>query len=268
MKYPAALRGPRLFDLHNDFRLNGNLAHSLIEHFFRQPDALTFDVDQFNTWYTSTFDQTVEQEGAHLLMPGRKADAQRFRQRLQSAIHRLRRHLREAQTQAIEPEVLLTGSFEGGELTGSADLVLHNAYGQRAIVDIKWAGHKKYMVKLQNNGHLQLALYAELLRQKTGDWPAVAYFVLDKAELLVPDDAVFTGAKVVPSSTASNTAQLWECFKQSWAWRQAQFDQRLFEVVMDDIESTENSVPPDVGLEVETLNPSYNEYRHLAGWRV
>ena len=108
-------------------------------------------------------------------MPGRSADLAGFRYRLHRAMSELRRHLALAKVLTVTPEQEVEGHFAGGTLTGYADLVLERDSGagaERAIVDMKLSGTKKYSEKLAENRHLQLALYAELFRQKTGTWPA------------------------------------------------------------------------------------------------
>jgi hypothetical protein len=46
--------------------------------------------------------------------------------------------------------------------------------------------------KLANNSHLQLALYGQLLQQKTGAWPNLAYFIISSGQLI---------AETMPSSS-------------------------------------------------------------------
>jgi hypothetical protein len=110
-----------------------------------------------------------------------------------------------------------------------------------------------------------LAIYGELLRQSTGRWPSVAYFLLSQATLLSRDDGWFPGVTPVADKSVENTAQLWLRFVETWKWRQQQFVEGRFEVVLEESDGPE-SIPPDNGLAIETLNASYNECLHLAGW--
>jgi hypothetical protein len=151
-------------------------------------------------------------------------------------------------------------------LAGSADLVMQLSRGGHAIVDMKWSGVKKYPEKLKQNRHLQLAIYAELLRQKTGSWPLVAYYILDRARLFTTDNRAFPDADVILSESGENTAQLWLRFVETWKWRSAQIASGCFEVALDSIESTEDSTSPDAAMSPETLTAAYNDYLALAGW--
>lgn len=267
LRYPAALRSSKLISLGSDFLLFGNLAHGLIERYFQRDDALTMSEDAFEVWFAQAFDTLIDQEGALLLMPGRGADLAHFRTRLLRAVRTLRTHVRQAGVVAVVPEQSLEGSFEGGELAGFADLVMQRGAGAPAIVDMKWSGGKKYPEKLRRNRHLQLAIYAELFRQQTGQWPSVAYYLLDRARLLAPDDRGFPDAETIPSADGENTAQLWQRFLATWRWRAEQIRTGRFEVVLEATTATEDSEPPEDAIAIETLNEAYNDYRALAGWR-
>lgn len=104
------------------------------------------------------------------------------------------------------------------------------------------------------------------MRQETGAWPSVAYYILDRARFLAPDDRAFPDAEVVPSADGENTAQLWQRFLATWRWRVAQIQSGQIEVVLDAIPATEDSEPPAEAMTMETLNEAYNDYRALAGW--
>ena len=143
---------------------------------------------------------------------------------------------------------------------------MQNGRGEQAIVDMKWSGTKKFPEKLQQNRHLQLAIYAELLRQENGQWPSVAYYILDRARLFASDDRAFPEAEVVTSADGENTAQLWQRFLAIWRWRVAQIRAGQFEVALDAIPETGDSTPPEDAMLMETLNEAYNDYRTLAGW--
>jgi hypothetical protein len=266
LKYPAALRPSRLVSLGGDFRMFGNLAHGLVERYYQRPDALTLAETPFNAWFDPAFDQLIEEEGAFLLIAGRGADLQDFRHRLRHAMRILRQQMTRAGAVRVAPECAVAGQFPGGRLSGLADLVMHKDNEEYALIDMKWSGEKKFPEKLSRNRHLQLAIYAELLRQKKGAWPSVAYYVLDQARLFSPDDRAFPDAEVVPSALGENTAQLWQRFIESWKWRQVQIDAGLFEVGLERIGETEDSVPPAGAMVPEYLDESWNEYRALAGW--
>lgn len=265
LKYPAALRTSRILALGQDFRLLGNLAHGLVERFCMRADALHLDDAAFAAWFGPAFEAIVAEEGATLLMPGRRSDLENFRLQLRQAMEQLRHQLGRAGVVKVSAEMELDGQFAGGELGGYADLVLTRADGAQAVVDMKWAGNK-FADVLKENRHLQLAIYAELLRQKNGAWPQVGYFVLNRGQLLMTDNQFFPDARLVTKSTDENTAQLWLRFIETWKWRRAQLDAGEIELALAEIEETDASAFPETGLIAQVLYPGYNDYLALAGW--
>lgn len=71
LQYPAKLQPSRTIGLGGDFRILGNLAHKLVEQYFLHPHALSMEAAPFDTWFASSFDALVDQEGAILKSPGR-----------------------------------------------------------------------------------------------------------------------------------------------------------------------------------------------------
>jgi hypothetical protein len=202
------------------------------------------------------------------MMSGRRSDYEGLRYYLQRALITLIKQLRAAETLAVDSEVELNGDYSGGKIIGFADLVLTNSSGQQAIVDMKWGGFKKYSEKIKNNSHLQLAIYAELLRQAKGVWPKVGYYILAEAKLITEQGHYyFPDAIKVNKVNDEATPHLWERFKQSHQWRSRQLQEGLIEVALESIEETERSVVPEDCLKAEPLNIKYNEYINLAGWR-
>lgn len=266
LKYPAKLRPSGMVSMGGDFRMLGNLAHGLVERFFQHPNALRMTGPEFDSWFADGFMRLVSEEGAVLLMAGQGSELEGFRYRLHQSMTALRQQIEKAGIEAVSPEKELKGQFIGGELSGYADLVMQTGTEEAAIVDMKWSGAKKYPEKFRHNRHLQLAIYAELHRQTQGAWPAVAYYILDKARFFAPDRSCFPDVEAVPSISGENTAQLWLRFVDTWKWRTGQIAAGAIEVALDSIPTTDESVPPDSALAMENLNEAYNDYRALAGW--
>jgi len=266
LKYTARLNSSNLLTVADENRLYGNLAHRLIERFFRTGGAQTLRGDALTAWFSRQFDMVVAEEGAVLLMPGRRGDYERLRAVLGRAIEEIQRQFGAAGVVLVEPERNLAGTFPGGDLKGQADLVVRNTSGQQAIVDMKWAGANSNQDRLAKNRHLQLAVYAEMLRQETGAQPQVSYFILEGSRLLAPDTGFFPEARAVQSGSLGATPPLWEQFVTAWKWRRSQLDAGMIEVAVDDIELTPESEGPPGALKPEQLWEAYNEYHWLAGW--
>ncbi len=152
-----------------------------------------------------------------------------------------------------------------GRLQGSCDLMLTFASGRDAVIDMKWSGTKKYREKLAGQTHVQLGIYGKLQQMAVGSWPAVGYFVLREAEMLTTAPGLFPGVRAVDAPEGS-TAQLWQRIEATWTWRQRQIAGGSIELVLDGLEATPESTPPDDALPVEILNVRYNPFGFLAGW--
>lgn len=137
LRYPAKLQPSRIVSMGGDFRMLGNLAHGLIEQYFLHPSALVMSEAEFDVWFAESFSVLVDQEGAILRSPGRGADLEGFRYRLHHSMRSLRYQVAKAGMVQVLPERGVAGQFPGGELAGSADLVMRNGRGERAIVDMK-----------------------------------------------------------------------------------------------------------------------------------
>lgn len=269
LKYPARLSPSSILDVSDGVLLYGNLSHHLVERYVQRPDALTLSDQGFGQWFDPEFDALVAQEGAVLLMPGRQEELASLRRKLKVALQQLRQQLRTARVVSITAEEKLDGQFTGGAIGGSSDLLVTRDDGQQAIIDMKWGG-TTYANKLAHNRHLQLVLYGEIVHQRTGRWPHLAYFSLSQGELLSIDQTFFPQARMVRQKddvSDEGPAHLWQRFLVSWQWRRQQLDQGQIEVVLREEEDTSpDEASPEDGLAPEVLNLSYNDYLTLAGW--
>ncbi len=266
LKYAARLNPSNLLAVADANLLYGNLAHRLIDRLFRTSGAPALHGDALKAWFSREFETVVAEEGAVLLMPGRRGDYERLRSAMERAIAEFQRQFAAAAVDSVEPERALTGTFTGGELEGVADLVVRNRSGRRAIVDMKWSGGNYHQERLAKNRHLQLAMYGELLRQETGAWPQVSYFILEASRLIAPDTGFFPEVRVVQSGGPGSTAVLWDRFVAAWIWRRSQIDAGLIEVAFPGTEPTAESLAPADALEPEELREDYDDYRWLTGW--
>lgn len=265
LNYPAQLKSSALLELPGEFQLLGSLAHRTVEQVYRKPEALTWSAAQVQQWFDTACDRIIAEEGAVLLMRGQRARREAFRLRFRRSLGALHELLLSAGTRLVEPEADLDGETPLGRLRGSSDLLLTIGEGQRVVIDMKWAGNKKYREKLKAQTHIQLAIYARLVERNSSRWPAVAYFILSDPELLTTADGIFPGVTPIRVEGAS-TALLWERLSATWAWRRRQIESGLIEVVFDDIDPTEASAAPERALPVEALDQRYNPFVTLAGW--
>jgi RecB family exonuclease len=268
LRYVAQLRPSDVLSVSDGSRLYGNLAHRLVELAYGGAGALTMDEPALQAWLDSAIPAVLGEEGAVLLMPGRRADQERFRVSMRRAFTSLREQLAAAGVTQATPEMPLEGSYEGGTICGSADLVLERADGAFAILDMKWSGGSWYPDLLANDGHLQLVMYAQLLRQPSRSWPTLAYFLLSTGRLVARTDDYFPQAEQVRGRRDESTGQLWQRFLASYRWRAGQVAAGRIEVVVEDIPATAESQPPAESLALQPQNGRYIDFVHLAGWEA
>lgn len=266
LKYAARLNPSNLLAMTDQNRLYGNLAHRIVDRFFHVGNARELRGDTLAGWLSQEFESVVAEEGAVLLMPGRRMDREWLRGALGRSLEEIQRQFSAAGIVEVESERSLTGTFAGGSLEGKADLVVRKQVGGQAIVDMKWAGANRHKDRLAQNRHLQLALYAEMLRQETGTWPEVAYFILEASRLLASDTAFFPQAQRVQSNSTGTTPQLWEQLIATWRWRRSQIDAGKIEIAVEHIEPTVESQVPPGAFAPEERSQEYDEYRWLVGW--
>ena len=266
LKYSARLNSSNLLAVPDRNQLYGNLAHRLVDRFFQFNGAKTLRGDTMKTWFSTEFERVVAEEGAVLLMRGRHSDYERLRSVLCRALNEIQRQFVAANIEMAESERDLKGKFPGGDVEGQADLIVRNKSGLLAIVDMKWAGGRYRQEQFMKNRHLQLAVYAEMLRQETGMWPQISYFILETSQLLALDKNFFPEARLVQSGITGSTPLLWQQFVAAWKWRRSQLDAGMIEVVVDDIEPTLESEAPSGALPPEVLPSDFDDYRWLAGW--
>ena len=269
LQYTARLRAGRAAAVMDGTRLFGNLGHRLVEEFFRtRTDWPTLTDEAVFAWVRSELPGIIEREGAVLLGHGRGVDHQRVAATLERALVQLLAHLRSAGVVEATAEASGEVAFEGRRLTGTIDLMLTRGNGQRAVLDVKWAGEPYRGGLLEDNRALQLATYAYLQKSQdeSGAWPSGAFFILATGNLLAANRASFPDAIVHPSGDGSGTAELWERLRVTCDWRWEQLEQGRIEVVTDLTEPDERSKPPDEGLRPVSGSDPYDDYLRLTGW--
>ncbi|MXX28132.1 MAG: PD-(D/E)XK nuclease family protein [Gammaproteobacteria bacterium] len=271
LEYAARLRAGRAAAVMDGSRLWGNLGHRLFEEFFRtHADWPTLPDDAVLAWIRSVLPGIVEREGAVLLGHGHGVDRQRVAATLERALVRLLAHLRSAGVIEATAEASGEAPFEGRRLTGTIDLTLTYDNGQRAVLDVKWAGENRRGDLLTKNRALQLATYAYLQksRDESDAWPAGAFFILATGNVLAANQADFPDAVVHAPEDGSGTPNLWDRLRVTWEWRWDQLGQGRIEVVTDLTEPDERSRPPDEGLRPVSGGDRYDDYLRLTGWEV
>ena len=269
LQYAARLRAGGAAEVMDGSRLYGTLGHRLFERFFRahgdwhrmpDPDVLA--------WVRTELPTLIEHEGAVLLEPGRGMDYQRVAATLERSLVRFLTHLRSAGIEQVTPEASGEVPFADRRLTGAIDMVLAGANGERAVLDVKWAGESYRRDLLLVNRTVQLATYSflQMSLDESDVWPPGAFFILATGNVLAADDSRFPDAVVYPSEDGEGTAQLWRRLRNTYDWRWAQLRSGQIEVVTDLTDPDERSNPPEAGLRPVPGGDQFDVFARLTGW--
>lgn len=268
LNYAGRIRPGALEALQDGNLLRGNLTHALFERYFAaHPDIPALDESAAERWARTETATLVEQQGAVLLAPGRQAEKEQFIATVAQALATLVKHLKAAGVVAIRMESGFTGSFTGGAIGGVVDLIATKASGETAVLDLKWGGFSYRQSDLVEGRYLQLAVYAQLLRQNEKQLPALGYFVVSDGRLLMLDTNFFPDATVVQPANGENLLEFWQRVEATWRWRRDQLDCGLVEVPVTDTAPDDDSSPGELGLAMPETFDRFDDYRILTGWR-
>lgn len=159
----------------------GNVAHAVIQYLFlNEEDARSGYPTEIKTKveniYKQTFDDVVETKGAILLLQENAIERRQLFEQLRECINHLIDIIEKNNLHVVACEKPLDGSTFGTpddntpQMHGFADMVLARENGEHVIFDFKWtASQSYYQGLLQKNSSSQLAIYANLLRERTQD---------------------------------------------------------------------------------------------------
>lgn len=268
LDYQAKIRPGALESLDDGNLLRGNLTHTLFDRYFQaHPDIAALDAAAAERWAREQAVPLIEQQGAVLLAPGRQAEKEEFITTIARALGELVRQLGLAGVASVRMESPFTGRFKGGAIGGVIDLIATKPSGETAVLDLKWGGFDYRRQMLVDSSYLQLGVYAQLLFQNEKRHPALGYFILRNARLLMLDSDFFPDATVEKPANGENALELWQRVEATWQWRRDQLDRGLIEVPVGDTEPDEVSDPGDAALALPATFDSFDDHWALAGWR-
>jgi len=265
LNYQARLRVSSISEISDGNLLKGSLAHKLFEDYFNEHTEIKTSSAKLRKWSINKLDELLETEGSVLLMPGRQSEALDFKERTAFALEKLINHLVEADIKSVIMEEEQEGLFPGGKLTGYIDLLAENNNGNEVVLDIKWGGFNYRKASIEEDRYLQLATYAALRKEKTGKWPALAYFIISDARLICNDEFYFPNATTAKPESNETTAEFWQRFIHTWKWRREQINKGLIEVTTSNTEPTSESVPDEKCMVIPESSDAYNDFSVLTG---
>lgn len=280
LQYGARLREGAVgsFTIVADSRQRGNLLHRVTEKLFSDEcgiDWKSVSREAFNIWMESEWRTLLETEGANLLLPGARSDAEQLRQQGLRVIWQLIEQLRSAGVIEATADVKPQGApfRQNALVTGRVDLLIKRAGSpSTAVVDLKLGGRGVRRAELEQNSALQLAVYAYLLAASNGgEWPMTAFFILNDGIMLAPKgDGFFPGSTEVGVKNATpGPKACWNDFLGVWDWRRAQLDQGLIEVPVAGAALTATDpLAPDPRWQPDPDEFRQDIYQALTGWRT
>ena len=267
LNYQARIRPGALFELDDGARLKGTLTHELFERFFETHKAIgALELSKADLWARAAMESLIEEKGAVLLVQGRQSEKEDFIAIVLRALRELIGHLQEADVVKIEMERDLSGKFVVGGVRGTVDLIATNSNGECAIIDIKWGGFEYRRTTLVESRYLQLAIYAQLARPALEQWPALGYFIVRDARMLVLDSPYFPNAVVEQPENGESLLEFWQRAETTWKWRKDQLESGLVEVTVTGTEPDDDSSPGENGLLMPDTSDSFDDYTVLTGW--
>ena len=278
LNYPAALEKGRLFGFGvcDNSISQGNVLHYLAESLFAPDhgagevpvDWKRFDESSLRRWIEESWPGLLDRRAAHYRLPGLESARNRLLHTGRRALWQLVRHLQEAGVTSVEVEKYVDGvSFAGVQLNGRIDLVARTPAAV-CVIDLKLGGRSMRQAELEQNRHLQLAVYGHLLRMQEGSDPHAAFFILGPGgALLTRSNEFFPGAFPVKRKDVADATEwsgCWEEFEQVWKWRRAQLDTGLIEVTVSGTEADRE--PPLAHWAASADADYYNDFDALTGW--
>ena len=278
LEYKAQLRQGILFGnpIVHQSRQRGNLLHRFSERVFGPNSPIDWRVawrQQVRHSLEAEWKKLLPTEGANLLLPGNRSQAESLFDEGERAIWSLIEHLRKASATKTSVNVSPPPApFAGGELRGYIDLLVENDAGLKAIVDLKYNGYDRKKDELANNLQLQLAVYGYLVANGV-NWPESAFFILRKCALLTQNRNYFPGADIVRLNESDAGLEVcWKEFEELWKWRRNLLDQGWIELTVgganpdDSAVPKSNSVPPIMRWSTTEGNDRFNDFDALTGW--
>ncbi|THH41971.1 PD-(D/E)XK nuclease family protein [Neolewinella litorea] len=279
-RHQLGLRGTPILSIASENRLRGNLGHLFIEQLLEEVSQTDGRVTraQVEAWVDDNADRLLRQQGAVLLEYGQEPDRVQFLLTMRKSAWTLVNYIQQSGWTVRGSEQELEGqlaNLDGQVVRGRADLVLErtgtDGVPEAAVVDLKWRGKTTFRNLLRNGGDIQLALYAEFLRQQGSGRVHTAYYILRDALMLSRNELAFSGAETVPVDEDHAVIQRETVQKilATHEWRWEQLGQGVLEIrckeTIADLEDLYLDLEHDALLAMKDDTSPFDDYRSLIG---
>ena len=207
-------------------------------------------VDNFD----ESFEKAVNEVGIELLSLNNRLTYNLFKNIIKTCgIPSFIKIIEDNELTVVGSEVDIIVDFDQiGKFNAKIDMVLQNPEGRYVIMDFKWTDgkDKKRAEEIENNMEMQLALYAQAVRQHFGDGDdtcveAIGYFMLRQGVFITEYQGLAKSEKVKVVKKKS-TDSIFEMVKKSYEFRMSQLMGDASESV---IEEAEQMKVTDLGIE-------------------
>lgn len=235
--------------------VKGNVVHKMFNNAVLESDndwtrlkaAL---VDNFD----ENFDKAVNEVGIELLSLNNRLTYNLFKNVIKTcSIPSFIKIIEDNHLTVVGSEVDIMVDFDKiGKFNAKIDMVLKNPEGKYVIMDFKWTDgkDKKREEEIKNNMEMQLALYAQAVRQHFGEGDessveAIGYFMLRQG-VFITEYQGLKKSKKVKVVQKQCTDSIFEMVKKSYEFRMSQLMGDAGESV---IEEAEQMKVTDLGIE-------------------
>lgn len=272
----ARINESSLPDSDSEFLNFGNLSHSIFEQFFGDLNKNISD-QEIQKRILNITQQQIKKTFGLLDRPESRIRKEAFIKEMYTAAIVLMNFIQKSPFTIFETEKEIgydedvnLGSIV---LRGSIDLVLSNEKGEKAIIDLKWAGKTKRMDMLKKGNDLQLPIYSHLLSNDST--VPTSFFIINKALLITYPNKYFPGAYTIDVPPVSSK-EILEKIKQAYEIRQSEIKSGYIEVGSEEsftvlAENSEIWNPEELNFPEpykangkKPLNP-YSSYTNISG---
>ena len=210
LEYNAKLRSSAVARLPPDFLLRGSLSHDILEEVFGKKPASPEDAAKRAA---AAFDARLSTEAATLAQPGAMQARLEFRGALTRAARAFYELLERGGYEVVGFEFTPKTKLFGKEFMGRLDCLLKDGKGRQAVIDLKYAGGKKYREMLKEGKAIQLCVYAAAAAKPGAAPLAAGYFIIDRAQLFTPKASPVPGAEGAELVDGPSIPETWEKFE-------------------------------------------------------
>ncbi|MGZ5135452.1 MAG: PD-(D/E)XK nuclease family protein, partial [Flavitalea sp.] len=199
LTYKARLQRGSTFCLPSLHMFYGILSHEIFQRMLMMIDILTISKQELKERYTEIASRLIEQKGLLLHTTGQEEDLRAFREYLFDKFLVLLNHLKSNGWTVEDCEITRSRNFGDEEIEGRCDLLLIRKKGkeiQKAVVDLKYQGERKYRLLMTGTEDLQLAIYSRIFHPLAKHCPT-AYFIIRQGILFTSCVDAFKGGHIV-----------------------------------------------------------------------